>query len=130
MPKENMKPRVCLETTIVSYLTVRSSRDLIAAGHQKADRGAAVGRLAELARIPVLEATEEARALARAFVARDIIPKDPKGISASEIFEKGKGNNKCAVPFIVRICAPHAGNDRTDTWRAKKTKAAHQYSCG
>jgi hypothetical protein len=66
MAKTKMKPRVYLETTIVSYLTAPPSRDLIAAGHQKADRGWAMRRLAELARVPVLDATEEARDLARA----------------------------------------------------------------
>jgi hypothetical protein len=30
-----MKPRVYIETTVVSYLTARGSRDLIVAAHQE-----------------------------------------------------------------------------------------------
>lgn len=30
-----MQPKVCIETTIISYLAARPSRDLIVAGHQQ-----------------------------------------------------------------------------------------------
>jgi hypothetical protein len=33
-----MKPKAYLETTVVSYLTARASRDLIVAAHQKLTR--------------------------------------------------------------------------------------------
>ena len=97
-----MRPKVYLETTIASYLTARPSRDLVVAAHQEltsewwaqhrwrfdlfvsdlvlqeasqGDPGASARRLAELAGIPVLETTEEARDLAREFVERNVIPK-------------------------------------------------------
>ncbi|HSG41216.1 MAG TPA: type II toxin-antitoxin system VapC family toxin [Thermoanaerobaculia bacterium] len=96
-----MKAKVYLETTIVSYLAARLSRDLIVAAHQQltADwwsirrpgfeiftsefvvREASVGdesvaqkRLALLAGIPVLEITESALNLARELIHRKIVP--------------------------------------------------------
>lgn len=97
-----MKPRVYIETTIPSYLTAWSSRDLVRAAHQQitrewwerrdafellvsrlvlvecqaGDPTAAVARLAALDGIPLLEQTAEAVALARALV-RDV-PLPPK----------------------------------------------------
>jgi len=97
-----MKPRVHLETTIVSYLTARSSSDVLLAVHQqltmewwaqhrsrfevfasdlvlleasRGDRAAASKRLAELAEISVLQTNEETRELAREFVNRWLFPK-------------------------------------------------------
>ena len=97
-----MKRRVYLETTIASYLTARPNRDLVIAAHQeltlewwadhrqrfdtfvsdfvlsesaKGDPSAAARRLAELKGIPVLRLDDEARELARAFVARRLIPR-------------------------------------------------------
>ncbi|MBK5293873.1 MAG: type II toxin-antitoxin system VapC family toxin [Acidobacteriia bacterium] len=85
----------------MSYLTSSPSRDLVVAAHQeltgewwiqhknrfevfvsdlvlqeaaKGDEKAAVKRLAELAGVPVLETTDEAKELAREFVARGLIP--------------------------------------------------------
>jgi hypothetical protein len=34
-----MKPKVYLETTIASYLTARTSRDLVVGGSSRVDRG-------------------------------------------------------------------------------------------
>jgi len=92
---------VYLETTFVSYLVARPSRDLLVAAHQQATqdwwaerRGdfecyisqvvldeASAGnpeevkkRLAVLGSLPVLEMTEEAEALARAIVASGAVP--------------------------------------------------------
>jgi hypothetical protein len=96
-----MKPRVYIETTIVSYLAARPSRDLIVAAHQQiihdwwetrlddfevyisqfvldeagaGDAEAAAKRLALLASFPLLDATPEALHLARALVERGAIP--------------------------------------------------------
>jgi hypothetical protein len=96
-----MKPRVYLETTIVSYLASKPSRDLITAAHQQithdwwemrladfevyisqfvldeagaGDADAAARRLALLASFPLLDATPEALDLAKALVERGAIP--------------------------------------------------------
>ena len=96
-----MKPRVYIETTIVSYLAARPSRDLIVAAHQQiihdwwetrlddfevyisqfvldeagaGDAEAAAKRLALLASFPLLDSTPEALHLARALVERGAIP--------------------------------------------------------
>lgn len=87
---------VYIETTVISYLTARPSRDLLVAAHQQAthdwwrerrqlfecyvsqvvldeagagDVDAAKARLASVSRLPVLEATEEAEQLTEALVA-------------------------------------------------------------
>ena len=86
-----MKPKVYIETTIISYLAARPSRDLIVAGHQQithewwqiarpdfavvssqlvireataGDPVAAEARLAFLADLTLLEISEEALTLA------------------------------------------------------------------
>jgi hypothetical protein len=96
-----VKRKVYVETTIVSYLTARASRDLVAAAHQeltqewwadhrhrfdlfvsdlvileasKGDSSAAQRRIDELSGIPVLGLTEAARELARLFLQRKLIP--------------------------------------------------------
>jgi hypothetical protein len=96
-----MKPKVYIETTIVSYLTARPSRDLITAAHQhitqqwwhtqrtrfdlfvappvmqEAQAGApeaAARRLAGLHGIPLLTLSEEAAGLAQAPVAPGPLP--------------------------------------------------------
>lgn len=85
-----MKPKACIETSIVSYLTGWQSRDLVLAAHQRVtrdwwasrgdfelfasqfvldeaaagDEGAAASRLTALADVAVLEVTEDAIVLA------------------------------------------------------------------
>jgi hypothetical protein len=98
-----MKPRVYIETTIISYLAARPSRDLIIAGHQQithewwqtardnfalvtsqlvarevgaGDPEAAEARLAYLAPLTLLEITEEAVALAQRLVQVRAIPEE------------------------------------------------------
>ena len=96
-----MKPKVYLETTIVSYLTALPSRDLITAAHQQitqqwwntqrtrfdlfvappvmqearvGDPEAAARRLAALHGIPLLALSEEATGLAQALIAPGPLP--------------------------------------------------------
>jgi hypothetical protein len=96
-----MKPKVYIETTLVSYLISKPSRDLITAAHRQithdwwetrltdfevfisqfvldeagaGDADAAAKRLALLASFPLLDATTEALDLARALVERGAIP--------------------------------------------------------
>ena len=96
-----MKSKVYLETTIISYLTARPTRDLITAAHQHitqqwwntqrtrfdlfvappvmqeaqaGDPEAAARRLAVLQGIPLLTLSEEATALAQALIAPGPLP--------------------------------------------------------
>jgi predicted nucleic acid-binding protein len=96
-----MKPKVYIETTIVSYLTARPSRDLVVAGHQQithdwwqtsrhsfavvssqlvvreasaGDPEAAQERLATIASLTLLEISEEAVALAQHILQAEAIP--------------------------------------------------------
>lgn len=96
-----MKPKVYLETTIVSYLTSKPSRDVVIAAHQQitqewwetrrdafdlfvselvireagaGDVVAAQKRLSALEEIPLLELNEEALTLAGNFVEESLIP--------------------------------------------------------
>jgi predicted nucleic acid-binding protein len=92
-----MKSRIYLETSVVSYLTARPSRDLVRAGHQETtrewwamrstyisqlvldesaagDASAAAQRLAMLENVPLLELTPEATGLARALVREAALP--------------------------------------------------------
>jgi hypothetical protein len=100
-----MKPKVYIETTIVSYLTARSSRDLIIAAHQQltqewwdnrresfdlyisqvviqessaGDILMAQKRLEALETFPLLDLRLEAVALARALVEKGPIPDKAK----------------------------------------------------
>lgn len=96
-----MKPKAYLETTIVSYLTARPSRDLITAAHQQitqqwwqtrrahfalfvalpviqeaqaGDPEAAARRIATLQDIPLLTLSEEATGLAQALLTPGPLP--------------------------------------------------------
>jgi predicted nucleic acid-binding protein len=96
-----MSARVYIETSVVSYLTARPSRDVIAAAHQQisldwwerrrqdfelvasllvinearlGDPGAAQRRLALLDGIPLLQITDEAQRLAVAVVQGGLLP--------------------------------------------------------
>lgn len=100
------RPTVYIETTIVSYLTARPSRDLIVAAHQQlmqewwehhrrhfevfvsqlvvqeaggGDPEAAQRRLQVLEQLPMLELRDDALALARALVDEGPIPEQSIG---------------------------------------------------
>jgi predicted nucleic acid-binding protein len=96
-----MKAKVYVETTVISYLTARPSRDIVVAAHQQithdwwqtcrdrfdlvasqlvvpegsaGDHEAAQQRLATLAALTLLETTEEGLALAQALVDAGAVP--------------------------------------------------------
>jgi predicted nucleic acid-binding protein len=96
-----MKPRVYVETSIISYLTARKSRSVVVAGQQQAtrrwwrnahqrfelvtsqlvldeagagDKAAAKRRLDSLEQIPLLDITEEAQSIARRLVHAKALP--------------------------------------------------------
>jgi len=97
-----MKPKVYIETTVISYLTAWSSRDVVIAGHQQitrvwwrsaadrfelvasqlvvneasaGDSDAARERLTKLESVTLLDATDEALELAQQLVQSGAIPK-------------------------------------------------------
>ena len=96
-----MKKKVYIETTVVSYLTAKPSRDIVIAGHQEATRelwtklssryepyvsalvvqeagkgnpNQAQMRLAAIAKFPMLDIDDEALSLAEKIVAKKGIP--------------------------------------------------------
>lgn len=123
-----MKPRVYLETTVISYLAARPSRDLVVAAHQQVtrewwdgrkeqfelfvsplvirevsagDQEAARQRLALVARLPQLALNEEVRNLAGALLNRGAVP---------------RGAEEDA--FHIAIAAAH-GMDYLLTWNCR-----------
>ena len=100
-----MKPAIYIETSIISYLTARPSRDLIVAAHQqltidwwdnvrprtecfvspfviqeasRGDKGASQRRMDATAGLPVLELNNEIRELASTYFAAINIPEKAK----------------------------------------------------
>src|SRR5205085_238609 len=123
-----MKRKVYLETTVVSYLTARPSRDLVVAAHQQitqdwwtnrrpdfdlyasqlviqeasaGDVQIAQSRLAALDQIPLLGVNKEATSLARLLVEKGPIPK------------------KAAVDALHIAIATAHGMDYLLTWNCK-----------
>src|SRR5712692_1117897 len=111
-----MLPTVYIETTIVSYLTARPSRDLVMAAHQQitqdwwanrraefalfisqfvfqeasmGDAAMAQERLAALRTIPLLDITQDAENLAKKLIAEGPIPKK----AAVDAFAHRSGNS-------------------------------------
>jgi len=101
-----MKPKLYIETSVISYLTARPSKNLLVAAHQQVtfdwwnerraefdlyisslvleeasqgDRQAVARRLSALKEIPLLELRSEARDLAERFLHHNVLPR-----SASE----------------------------------------------
>lgn len=132
-----MKPKVYLETTIVSYLTARPSRDLIIAAHQQltrewwdnqraefdlytsqlvvqeasaGDAAMAQKRLELLARLPLLTVNPAALALARALIARGPLP-----------------NKAGADALHIAVAAVH-GLDYLLTWNCRHIANARMYT--
>jgi predicted nucleic acid-binding protein len=96
----SVKPKVYLETTVISYLTAAPSRDIVQVAHQqitrewwdrrkdfdlfvsqaviteagRGDSAAAARRLATLEDVSVLEVTEDASRLAEAFIEQHALP--------------------------------------------------------
>jgi hypothetical protein len=68
-----MKPRVYVETTVISYLAASPSRNVVVAAHQelthewweRRDRTVAARRLAHLADIPLLDLSDHVNEFAR-----------------------------------------------------------------
>jgi hypothetical protein len=98
-----MKKRIYVETTVVSYVTAKPSRDIIVAGHQDATRevwsqlsikyesyisalvfeeaergdpGQARMRLAAIEPFPMLDVDDEARSLAQKIILRRAVPSE------------------------------------------------------
>lgn len=98
-----MKEKVYIETSVVSYLTGRPSRDMVVAAHQEltrqwwdtraasfdllvselvreesggGDADASRKRMAAIADVPVLTATEAAVVLAEQLVSNDLVPRE------------------------------------------------------
>lgn len=96
-----MKPKAYIETTVVSYLTARPSRDIVIAGHQQitrdwwrsasdrfelvaselvineasaGDPDAARDRLVVLESVTLLDVTDDAAELAQQLIESDVIP--------------------------------------------------------
>lgn len=100
-PSSEVRQLVYVETTVVSYLTARPSRDLIVAAHQEitrtwwddrrgtfhlvvselvileassGDPDAAARRIAAISELPLVSATDEGRELARSLIAAGAVP--------------------------------------------------------
>ncbi|MGA9997748.1 MAG: type II toxin-antitoxin system VapC family toxin [Pyrinomonadaceae bacterium] len=132
-----MQPTVYIETTIVSYLTARLSRDLVTAAHQQiaqewwanrrtefalfvsqfviqeasvGDAAMAQKRLEELQAIPLLDVNQDAENLAQRLIADGALPK------------------KAAVDALHIAVATVHGMDYLLTWNCKHIANAEMQS--
>ena len=127
-----MKPKAYIETTVVSYLTAWPSRDVVIAGHQQitrqwwataadrfelvasqlvideasaGDADAARDRLAALASVTLLDATDEALQLAEELVSANAIPENKVEDAAHIAIAVTNG-----VDFLVTWNCRHIAN--------------------
>ena len=125
-----MKPKAYIETTVVSHLTARPSRDMVIVGHQEitrqwwstaanrfelvasqlvideaGDAEAARDRLAALAFVTLLNATGEALQLAEDFVTANAIPEKAAEDAAHIAVAVANG-----VDFLVTWNCRHIAN--------------------
>ena len=136
-----MKPRVYVETTIVSYLTARPSRTVLGAAHQQVtidwweqrrrdfdlvvselvlreaeagDPEAARLRLAALEGIPRLALTEEALSLGGEFVDRGLLPR----VAVEDALHIAMATTH-AVDFLLTWNCAHIANPEIQIQLAK-----------
>ena len=127
-----MKPRVYIETTFVSYLMARPSRDVVIAGHQQSthewwdqsrtnyelcvsalvlqeagagDPEAAQERLDVLATMTLLETTEEATALAKELIRGGALPSKAAADALHIAIAATQG-----IPFLLTWNCRHMAN--------------------
>ncbi|MBI4570155.1 MAG: type II toxin-antitoxin system VapC family toxin [Planctomycetes bacterium] len=127
-----MRERVYIETTVVSYLTARPTRDVVIAGHRRITRDwwasrretydlcvsqlvlgeagagdpqAAQERLAILNNIPLLETTSEALALAKELILAGALPAKAAEDALHIAIAAANG-----VPFLLTWNCRHLAN--------------------
>ena len=133
-----MKPRVYIETTVISYLTARPARDVVIAGHQKSTRDwwttasekfelvfselvrqeasagdpdAVRARLTLLASLVPLEATAEAQELAERLVSASAVPESAMQDAAHIAIAAANG-----IEYLVTWNFRHIANAVTRPW--------------
>jgi hypothetical protein len=136
-----MKPAVYLETTIISYLVARPSRDVVTAGMQaethawwnnrrehfrllisepvvmeigSGDTDVARRRLEVIADIPTVPATDDIRELARTIIARARLPRKA-AIDAAHIAFAAAGGASYLLTWICRHIANAALRPRIES---------------
>ena len=127
-----MRPRVYIETTVISYLTARPARDVVVAGHQQStrdwwetasrrfelvvselvrqeagigDRDAARARLSILDSLATLDATAEAGGLSETLVRTAAVPRTAIRDAASIAIAAANG-----VEYLVTWNFRHLAN--------------------
>jgi hypothetical protein len=145
-----MKPRVYVETSVISYLTARPSRDLVVAAHQQlthvwwqtarssldlcasefvvreagaGDSEFAQKRLDLLQRIALLDATDPAIKLASAIIASGVLPSKAAN-DASHVAVAAIHN----VEFLVTWNCRHLANARIRAM-IEQVCASHGFRC-